>query len=288
MTETSVTVIIPVDGNANTAQVTQCLRSIFAQSYRPLNVLLLINPYSEEVERAVREASVGSAGCSVRVECFPRVGLPAALNLGLYLAEDSFVARMDCDDVMHPARIELQVAIMKVYPDAALVCTDMAFFDDGEDPPAQKSIDIDEVVRRRDWRILSREFLWRNPVNHPTVLMRLSWARAVNGYNPRYPLCEDEDLWQRIRLAGGLMIEIPYALHSYRVSRGSYSQSTSAMILRNAIRLVLYFRNMTGWERICGMSITLVKLLLVSFRIALAVFRPNTSLPRIEVIRRNP
>src|SRR6266540_4812162 len=44
-------------------------------------------------------------------------GLSVALNVGLEVANGMYIARMDCDDLSHPARLEKEVKFLDEHPD---------------------------------------------------------------------------------------------------------------------------------------------------------------------------
>jgi glycosyltransferase involved in cell wall biosynthesis len=167
-----------------------------------------------------------------------RVGLVAALNLGLERATAPLLARMDADDVAHPRRLERQVAFLARNPDVGLVGTAYRVIGpDGRRGRVLRLPPSDPGVR---WL-----GLLASPFAHPTVMLR---RRLLLEHGLRYDAAmsgaEDFDLWQRaLTVTKGR--NLPRVLLSYRVHAASVSRehrarqlaASDAVALRELARL---------------------------------------------------
>jgi glycosyltransferase involved in cell wall biosynthesis len=123
-------------------------------------------------------------------------GLARALNTGIAMATQPWVARMDADDVSPPHRFARQMAMLQDDPSIDLLAGAQAEF--SEVPTRIERVKTvptshDEIVRA---------LRWRNLVSHPSVVMRRSLLDQLGAY-AEVGLLEDYDLFTRIVAAGG-------------------------------------------------------------------------------------
>jgi len=117
-----------------------------------------------------------------------RLGLSKRLNEGARLARAPFLIRMDADDMMHPLRIESQLAVLRDCGDNTVLGS-ACYSIDGESQP----------IGYRPAPMGHRTgFAARHSFSHPTVAARTDWFRR-NPYseNPVYSRSEDAELWCR-------------------------------------------------------------------------------------------
>jgi glycosyltransferase involved in cell wall biosynthesis len=89
--------------------------------------LVAVDDFSTDGTRAIL-AQASRRDSRVRVLPSPGRGLVAALNAGLAECRTPLVARMDGDDISHPRRLELQVALLDAEPGVGLVASAFRHF----------------------------------------------------------------------------------------------------------------------------------------------------------------
>jgi glycosyltransferase involved in cell wall biosynthesis len=120
-----VSAIIPAYNAAKTIEET--LRSIRAQTYRNLEILLVDDGSRDET---VRIAQAHAAEDSrLRVIQQQNGGVAAARNTGVLAARADLVAPVDADDIWAPTKIARQVAAMRANPNTTLCYTWWACID---------------------------------------------------------------------------------------------------------------------------------------------------------------
>lgn len=196
----AVTIGIPFFNAAATLRET--VRSVFAQTRRDWE-LLLVDDGSRDGSLALAQA-IADPRVRVVSDGVNR-GVVYRLNQIADLARASYVCRMDDDDVMHPRRLEAQIAFLDAHPEVDLV--------------ASPVISIDERGRIRGvrgmgpFRADAVSALRGCPFAQPSAMVRTRWFRE-NRYDPRFLRAEDHELWCRTaphsRFA---MIEEPYLFY---------------------------------------------------------------------------
>jgi glycosyltransferase involved in cell wall biosynthesis len=89
----------------------EALESIFAQTYRPIEVLLVDDGSTDSTG-----AVAASYGSRLRYLWQPNAGPAAARNRGLDAARGEFVAFLDADDLWHPEKLARQMARFAARP----------------------------------------------------------------------------------------------------------------------------------------------------------------------------
>ncbi|MGK7221680.1 glycosyltransferase [Kocuria flava] len=223
-------VLMPVYRGDSAQRVRRAAESsTVEQQRRPAELVIVRDgpvpvPVEAELARLERELPVPV----VRVDLAVNAGLTAALNAGLARCRHELVARADADDVSYPRRFAVQLPLLEAGAD--LVGSSMHEIGDDETRPlALRRAPVGE----RDILAVSRH---RNPVSHPTVVLRRSAVEAVGGYED-VPLAEDYWLWVRMLRAGARVANVAEPLVGYRVSAGSYERRGGVRVFRAELAL---------------------------------------------------
>ncbi len=178
-----VTVAIPFFNSE--ATLADAIRSVFAQGHREWELLLVDDGSTDgslEIAGAVRDPRV-------RVISDGRNrGLPTRLNEIAAMAQTELLARMDSDDLMHPARLERQLAFLEAHPGVELVGSGVCAIDGSGEPIGLRA---DEPLDASPGGVLRRGLFV-----HPTALGTTAWFRK-NLYDPAFVRAEDTELWCR-------------------------------------------------------------------------------------------
>lgn len=161
-----------------------------------------------------------------------RLGFVQSLNLGLADAKGDYVARMDGDDISLPVRFATQVAYLDENLSVGIVGSDILIIDGVG--TAQSS----RVYPHTGIQVRSRAF-FRNPIAHPTVMIRREVLRRIGFYDQGFRRAEDYELWLRAIRAGIEINNINTVLLHYRIV-GTYAakrdKANWAYILRAKLR----------------------------------------------------
>jgi len=203
-----VTVLMPVHNGER--YIREAIDSILAQSFTGYE-LLIINDGSTDQSVEIIE-SYNEPRIRL-IHNYSNLGLVPTLNWGLHLARGEFVARMDCDDISHPERLDMQVSYMDIHEDVAVCGSWIKAF--GSQHFVKKYPLTDDRIRAH--------MLFENALAHPSVMMRRNvFISERLFYDVAYTRAEDYELWTRVpasyKLANIGRILLYYRMHRQQVS----------------------------------------------------------------------
>jgi glycosyltransferase involved in cell wall biosynthesis len=170
--------------------------SILRQTFADFEFIIVDDGSTDASHEIIRRYAERDA----RIVCIrhERKGLTSSLNDAIALARGELFARMDADDIAHPARLQRQIEFLNAHPDCVAVGSSVVIMDeDGND------IHVDEGPTEHA-QIEERLLAGRGALCHPTVMMRASAVRQVGGYREQYHLAQDMDLFLRLGEVGRL------------------------------------------------------------------------------------
>lgn len=206
-----VSVIIPAYNRA--ALIGESLESVYAQTYEPLEVIVVDDGSTDDLESAL-SPYLRQGLRLIRHET--NKGAPTARNAGIAEAKGEFIAFLDSDDLWEPDKTKQQVRkIVESGPDTALVYSGIRKIDqDGKllgfkNPVKKGSIYLDLLANN-----------WIGSTS--TALVRASALSRVGGFDATLRSRQDLDLWLRISreftidfVADPLVL---YRVHTNRIS----------------------------------------------------------------------
>lgn len=214
-----VSVIIPAR-NAG-SYIYNSLSSILKQSFSNFELIVVDDGSIDNTSEIVLNLSIDKR---VRLFKNPDGGnMSSALNLGISHSCGEYLVRMDADDVALPNRLKTQVDFMDNNPDIVAAGSYVRTF----------GVGISRV-----WRFptapaeVDAELLFRNPIAHPSTIIRKDAIRRVNGYDTDFQYCQDYALWGRLINIGNIT-NIPSILLKYRRHPGQMGAQYSHDLRKN-------------------------------------------------------
>lgn len=175
------------------ALLVRSVNSILQQSVADFE-LLICDDGSNEIACAFLDETVRQDKRVKLVRLSNAFALAVKLNRCLAKAKGQWIARMDDDDYSYPERFSKQLAYLQQNPQVAFVGCNVNLVCGGE------------VVGQRNFveRPQVRDFYFKQPFIHPSLLFRRDVLEAVGGYSEakRQLLCEDYDLLLRLYKSG--------------------------------------------------------------------------------------
>jgi glycosyltransferase involved in cell wall biosynthesis len=222
----SVAVVISTYNHAHF--LAEALDSVMAQT-RPVDEIVVIDDGSQD-----DPAAVVARYPQVRLIRQENAGLSAARNRGLAAIKTDCVTFLDADDILAPAAIADNVALLVQHPEAAFV---------------YGAYDRIDIARRRfsgpHFRPVpsgaANAMLVGNPVAmHATVLYDVARLREVGGFDSTLRSCEDYDAYIRLARRHPVFCH-PELAASYRI-HGSNMSADPVKMLHWALHVLKRYR----------------------------------------------
>jgi hypothetical protein len=200
-----------------------CIASLVRQRFRDFEVVAVDDGSTDATAEILRAWRAQDA--RVRVVEQPPLGLVATLNRGLAESRAAIIARMDADDIAHPHRFEMQLALLESGAADVASCLVRCF------PRAQMRLGMMRYERWLNSLVthdeIVRDLFVESPLAHPSIMMPAAALRRLGGYRDRgWP--EDYDLWLRCYAAGLRFAKVPRCRYWWRERSDRLSRVHSA------------------------------------------------------------
>lgn len=189
--------------------IEKSINSILNQTHRNLELLIADDSTSDET-RAVIDGFASIDKRVVVIRKSERMGFVPALNNALNEVTGNFVARMDGDDISLPDRFERQIAYMNANPLVDICGGNLNIMDENDTIRSKREYPVGE-------RQISRYFIYRTSIAHPTAMFRRKIVDAGFRYDPSFKKAEDLNFWLTLRNAGFKFGNLGVPLLNYRV-----------------------------------------------------------------------
>lgn len=167
--------------------------------------------------------------------------ISATLNRGIALAQGKYIARMDCDDISLPDRLEKQIAFLESHAEVALLGCSVEVFGD--------KIKAHKRTFSKTREALLADMVFSSALAHPSVVFRADlFKKKGMSYNGSYNGLEDYLLfWEIVKQYKASSLD--ECLLKYRVHQ---SQITSNQDKDYIIKLTQFKR-----AQLCDMGVSL-------------------------------
>jgi glycosyltransferase involved in cell wall biosynthesis len=188
MTSNLVSVVIPTFNRAHI--ISQCLKSVFDQTYKNFEVIIVDDCSTDDTEKIVKE----QYGKKVTwLKHTLRKGAAAARNTGIRASGGNYIAFQDSDDEWLPGKLEAQ---MRIFAQA----------------PSQVGVvytKLNKVIRGRNYEFPPRNttttngmihdaLLRRSLVGTPTSVIRKKCFEKTGLFDETFPRLQDWELFIRL------------------------------------------------------------------------------------------
>lgn len=249
-----VSVIVPCLNGGK--YLSDCLESLRAQTYQSLEIIVTDDGSTDD--------SVAIAAAFAKADVRLRLlrshlpsGMAANWNRGLRAATGEYVAKLDCDDTMHPSAVEELVGPLE--SDAALiasfcraqVCDEglrvLGTFADAYWERCGLNPRNDQILSTESLREIAYE--WTPLWNSSSFMISRETLMNFGGWDERFRCVADVDLILRILNRPGAIAHRGLLGVNYRVVEGSVSKRAAVDgWLRDELR-VTHLKNFEVWRQ---------------------------------------
>lgn len=227
-----VSIVMPVHNGA--LYLEEALNSILAQTLSDFEFLIVDDGSTDATPDLLKEYACRDSRIRV-LRNDMNTGIAAALNLGFGEARGRYVARMDCDDISAPERLERQARFLDNNPDFVFVACAYDMID-GDGSCLRTGAEAHSAFEC-DW-----VSIFRMPVIHPSMMIRRdAFERLEEGYKSSIEGAKDLELTQRLlRLGLGKALEdvlFKYRMHPQNISvkhKPAQSRAAASITAANA------------------------------------------------------
>jgi amylovoran biosynthesis glycosyltransferase AmsE len=236
--ETSV--ILPVYNGDNASDFSEALHSILNQTYRDFELVIVVDgPVSETISEILKFNEFKDRKIKI-LRLLENSGLATALNLGLKYCEGQYIIRCDADDINLPDRFEILLREFSRL-NADVIGSQIVEFSTGEEGRFHKHVPL----RHEEIKSFA---LYRNPMNHMSVIFRKSAVLAVGGY-PDILLKEDYALWLKMINMGFIFANLPEILVNARVNSQFFSRRGGRLHVVSEVQLLRLKLQLSVWPK---------------------------------------
>lgn len=169
------------------------------------------------------------------------LGLPSSLNKAFDKAKNTFIARMDADDICEPNRFVKQLNFLIDNPNIDILGSNASLINMNSDKIGQTEMPLthDNIIKRLEFN---------NPMIHPSIIMKSKVLEELGGYDEKLMRAQDLDLWHRASKHGFKFSNINDSLIRYRVNQNpriktlilSFFVEFKNAILNNSVKGIVY------------------------------------------------
>ncbi|MDZ7957758.1 MAG: glycosyltransferase family A protein [Aulosira sp. DedQUE10] len=165
-----VTVVIPVYNCAKF--LSEALDSVFAQIYRPIEVIVVDDGSTDDSADIVRDYP------EVRYFYQLNQGVSVARNLAIAAAKGEFIAFLDADDTWKPNKLSIQISYMLEHPDVGITATHALSF-------------LESETHLPEWFKPDKHLGDIEGIIPSTFVVRKNVFREIGDFSPDYRASED-------------------------------------------------------------------------------------------------
>jgi len=190
----------------------ESIKSILSQTFEDFEFIIIDDGSSDSSQDVIRSYN------DIRIKILKNkinIGLSAALNRGISVANGDFIVRMDADDVCYPDRLKKQYEFLMENPNCVSLGSNVDLIDkDGKYLYTSR--------QKESWPEIKKT-LPITPFFHSSVMFRRDTALDCGGYCEEMLTAQDAVLFNRMTKYGELR-NLPDVLMQYRLVPSSNSR----------------------------------------------------------------
>lgn len=191
--------------------VGEAVDSVLKQRFRDFELIVVDDGSNDDTTEELQKY-----GSDVTLVSQPRTGVAAARNRGATIAQGSYLAFLDSDDLWRSKKLEIQAMFMVQHPKVEICQTEEVW--------QRKGIRVNPRARhRKPSGDIFRPSLELCLVSPSAVMMTRDLFERVGRFDESLPVCEDYDLWLRITVDH----EVPLIPLALTVKRGGHADQLS-------------------------------------------------------------
>lgn len=228
------TVGIPFYDGSNIKNLQDSIDSIIKQTLPPDCIHLIQDgPINHKMKNLIDEYEKRYS--NIKSLKLPKKGLPYALNQSIMQTETKYYARMDCDDISLPNRLEKQVEYLDKNLDIDMLGGWSIEF--SQDIQKEKGF-INK--RPSTYKKVKEYFHYRSSFIHPTLVLRMTVFDKIGYYDENFLTAQDLEFCARALKKNIKISNLQEPLLYYRIKGVQFRRSDLKAIKRQIIAKYSY------------------------------------------------
>lgn len=229
-----VTILVATYNRA--AYISQAIESAQAQTFKDWNMIVLDDASTDDTVPIVRAFTINDSRIS-HVRHAENKGIAGNRNAGLLLAQGTYVAILDSDDVWTDQnKLKRQIAYMTEHPDCVAVGTQVSVID-------ENGVEAGSISYETSNKGIRSHMLLRNQFAQSSILYRRNVAVEVGGYDATYVVNDDYDLWLKMG-SKGTLANLSERMAAYREHSGGITKTKRLKAATEHLAII----NRHGWH----------------------------------------
>ena len=174
--------------------LSESIKSVLRQTHQDFEFIIINDGSKDSTAKLIKIFE--SKDPRIRVIDKPNTGLTNSLNLGIGYARGDWIARIDCDDLCEPDRLEKQYALAQN--------NNLVLIGSGAIEIDSHGHSIQNYSYPQSHQSLVRRLILNNRgfFSHSSAFIRTKTVRRLGGYCERFKRAQDYDLWLRMSALG--------------------------------------------------------------------------------------
>jgi glycosyltransferase involved in cell wall biosynthesis len=228
-----ISIIIPTFNRAR--YIVEAIKSVQDQILDKWEMIVVDDGSTDNTESIVR----GFMEKDSRISYFKNeknLGIAMTRNRGVSLAQAPYIAMLDSDDRWaSPDKLIKQISFLEKNKELGIVGTNASFMDENGKTVGKRTNfpSEDPGIRKTE--------LYRNILMQSGLVIRKSAIEKAGGYDPKFSIFDDHDLWLKIGKDYEFMI-LPSVDLSYRVHKGGITMAKRIKTAKEGMEILFKYR----------------------------------------------
>ncbi len=215
--------------------IEEAIRSIFKQTFRDFELIIYHDGSTDKTWqvalKTITDSNKSFMGCVKMIPSHKNVGCGEGRNRAIERARGKYIAIQDADDMSFAWRLEKEVEFLEENNDIFCVGAWADHMEENGDfielmkyPPATNEEIYHEMMIKKD-----------NPIIDPTSMYRKEVFNELGGYQGKWRLVPDFNLWIRAMQAGCKFSNLQEVLVHYRKHPNSITNKSEMKTVRESL-----------------------------------------------------
>lgn len=218
--------------------IQEAIESVLSQTYKDIELIVVDDGSTDSTAEAVKNFSL-------KVEYMrhaKNMGPAAARNTGIRQAKGEYIAFLDADDVWMPTKIEEQIKLFESNKDLSLVYSNCYAIN-----RSGRALGVlFNPVKLHRGRVFEK-LLLDSFITTSSVVIKKQVLNAIGMFDERFLVSQDFDLYLRIAERYNINF-VDRPLFKYRLNSDSLSSKKRRVMLEEAIKITVFYRDKIGSE----------------------------------------